>query len=229
MSKTAKSLPKSYRLCTPSVNKPDFYLFLVAIKLITVHLICLCLGNPAGLIVAGYTILFQSGQHSNLCSLVSCTSVPEIVPRWSDILACSRVRRWWLRRIYLHTDVLYGRLLTFTSSHSTASASSISSLLLVFCFQPPFWVTQNVMQEGRGSFRGRPQAKCWQVQEQLPSLQLCVWPKSLDKPFFLLMFSTFCHSSKRPSQPLDFLICTLLSYLKPSLKPWFSSSLLNLS
>ncbi len=77
--------------------------------------------------------------HSNLCSLVSCTAVPEIVPRWSDILACSRVRRWWLRRIYLHTDVLYGRLLTFISSHSTASASSISSLLLVFRFQPPFW------------------------------------------------------------------------------------------
>lgn len=64
---------------------------------------------------------------------------------------------------------------------------------------------------------------------QIRSLQLCFWPNSLDKPFFLLVLSTFCHSSKRPSQPLNLLICTLLTYLKPSLKPWFSSSLLNLS
>ncbi len=64
---------------------------------------------------------------------------------------------------------------------------------------------------------------------QIRSLQLCFWPKSLDKPFFLLVLSTFCHSSKRPSQPLNLLMCTLLTFLKPSLKPWFSSSLLNLS
>ncbi len=212
-------------------------LVFVAIKLNIVHLICLCLGNPAGLIVAGYTIPFQSGQHSNFCLLVSCISALEIVPHWSDILACClwRVRRWWLRHIYLHTDVLYGRLRTFTSSHSTASASSSCSLLLAFRFQPPFWYysesckTWCRREEGAsGASSGKMLASARTV-TQIRSLQLCFWPKSLDKPFFLLVLSTFCHSSKRPSQPLNLLMCTLLTFLKPSLKPWFSSSLLNLS